>query len=238
MNAPFQPADLALEVRDGVAWITFNRPQKANALTIGMLQELEQALTDCAGDATVRALVLTGAGTRAFSAGADLTPAAQNPVAQRAQRRARFAAAVLALLDFSKPSVAAVNGAACGAGMMLALLCDAMVAAKSARFALPEISKGLPTLPGVTLISQRFGGALAADLALSGRFMEASEALERGLARYVVGDEELVGRAHQLALALGQHDAQAYAHNKRWLNRALRKELAAAVKASARLHRS
>src|SRR3990172_9771279 len=76
-------------VRDGVAWITFNRPQKANALTIPMLQGLEKLLGDYAADDSVRAVVLTAAGTRTFSAGADLTPAAEDPEAHRAQRRAQ-----------------------------------------------------------------------------------------------------------------------------------------------------
>lgn len=228
-------AELAFENRGGVAWITLNRPQKANALTTEMLLALERALKDCAADTAVRALVLTGAGTRTFSAGADLTPVAES---RKAQRRARFAAALLALLDFGKPAVAAVNGAACGAGMMLAVLCDAIVAARSARFALPEINKGLPTLPGVAILSQRFGGALAADLVLSGRFMEADEALARGLARHLVGHEELMERAQVIALTLGRQDARAYAHDKRWLNRTLRRKLTEAMRESARLHRS
>ena len=223
-------------MRDGVGWITFNRPQKANALTIPMLQGLEKLLGDYAADDSVRAVVLTAAGTRTFSAGADLTPAAEDPEAHRAQRRAQFAAAVFALLDFSKPAVAAVNGAACGAGMMLAVLCDAVIAAKAARFSLPEINQGMPTLPGITIVSQRFDDALAADLVFSGRFMESGEALRRGLVNQVVASDELPVSAQKLALTLGRKNAQAYAHDKQWLNRTLRDRLAAAVKASAELH--
>jgi len=227
---------LIAEVRDGIAWITFDRPQKANALTIPMLQGLEKLLGDYAADDSVRAVVLTATGTRTFSAGADLTPAAENPAAYSAQRRAQFSAALFALLDFSKPAVAAVNGAACGAGMMLVMLCDTGIAAKSARFSLPEINRGLPTLPGITIVSQRFDDALAADLALSGRFMESDEALRRGLVSQVVASDELPASAQTLASTLGWKDARAYAHNKQWLNRALRDKLAAAVKASAELH--
>ena len=228
--------DLIADVRDGVAWITFNRPQKANALTIPMLQGLEKLLGDYAADDSVRAVVLTAAGTRTFSAGADLTPAAEDPEAHRAQRRAQFAAAVFALLDFSKPAVAAVNGAACGAGMMLVMLCDAAIATPAARFSLPEINHGLPTLPGITIVSGRFDDALAADLVFSGRFMESGEALRRGLVNQVVASDELPVSAQKLALTLGRKNAQAYAHDKQWLNRTLRDRLAAAVKASAELH--
>lgn len=227
---------LIAEVRDGIAWITFDRPQKANALTVPMLRELGKLLGDYATDDGVRAVVLTAAGTRTFSAGADLTPVAENPEAHRAQRRAQFSAALFALMDFSKPAVAAVNGAACGAGMMLAMLCDAVVAAKAARFSLPEINQGLPTLPGITIVSRRFDDALAADLVFSGRFMESDEALRRGLVNQVVASDELPAAAQTLALTLGRKDARAYAHNKQWLNRALRDGLAAAVKASAELH--
>ncbi len=223
-------------IRDGVAWITINRPQKANALTISMLQELEKLLGDYAADDSVRAVVLTAAGTRTFSAGADLTPAAEDPDAHRVQRRAQFAAAVFALLDFSKPAVAAVNGAACGAGMMLAMLCDAVIATPAARFSLPEINHGLPTLPGITIVSGRFDDALAADLVFSGRFMESGEALRRGLVNQVVASDELHASAQTLALTLGRKNAQAYAHDKQWLNRTLRDRLAAAIKASAELH--
>lgn len=227
---------LIAEIRDGVAWITFNRPQKANALTIEMLQGLEKLLGDYAADDSVRAVVLTATGTRTFSAGADLAPAAENPEAHRAQRRAQFSAALFALLDFSKPAIAAVNGAACGAGMMLAVLCDAVIAAKAARFSLPEINQGMPTLPGITIVSQRFDDALAADLVFSGRFMESDEALRRGVVNQVVASDELPASAQTLALTLGRKDARAYAHNKQWLNRTLRDRLAAAVKASAELH--
>lgn len=235
MNSP--PPEVTIEIREGIAWITFNVPQKANALTSAMLQQVEQTLAAGAADPTVRAVVITGAGARVFSAGADLTPMPGDQQAHAAQRRNQLAATLVALLDFGKPTIAAVNGAACGAGMMLALVCDATVAAQQARFSLPEINKGMPTFPGITILSDRFGSAIAADLVLSGRFMDADEALRRGLARQVVAADELSGSAQTLALTLSRLDAAAYAHNKRWLNRLLRDELAAAIKASADLHR-
>ena len=227
---------LATEIRDGIAWITFDRAQKANALTVEMLRETAQLLGEYAADASVRAVVLTGSGTRTFTAGADLTPPAGDYAEHRAQGRAQFGAAMLALLDFAKPAVAAVNGAACGAGMMLAMLCDAAVGTAAARFSLPEINHGMPTLPGATITSRRFDETLAADLVLSGRFMDADEALRRGLVKAIVAADQLPAAAQQLALSLAQKDARAYAHDKRWLNRTLRDELAAALKASAELH--
>src|SRR3979411_3002774 len=145
-----QPELLVTE-QQGVMWLTFNRPHKANAQSLTLLVAFNKALADAATRGDVRAVVVTGAGERNFSAGADLSRPAENAAAHQAQRRAEFSAALTALVDFRKPIVAAVNGSACGAGMMIPLLCDAVVAADSARFSLPEINKGLPALPGVAL---------------------------------------------------------------------------------------
>jgi enoyl-CoA hydratase/carnithine racemase len=198
---------------------------------------VQDALAAYTTNDAVRAIVLTGAGDRAFSAGADLSRAPENPEAAMAERRKRFAETLFALLDFPKPAIAAVNGAACGAGMMLALLCDTIVAADSAKFSLPEINAGLTTLPGSTIVSRRFGAALASDLVLSGRFMPADEALRHGVVRKVVPQGELEAEAQRTALARGKYDARAYAADKRWLNRELRVELAAALEAAAEYHR-
>ena len=89
------PPEITLEARDRITWITLNRPHKANALTAAMLEALERSLAECAANDAVGGVVLTGAGTRAFSAGADLTPPPDNPAAHRAQRRARLATARL-----------------------------------------------------------------------------------------------------------------------------------------------
>jgi enoyl-CoA hydratase/carnithine racemase len=229
-------SELLVAHQDGVMWLTFNRPQKANALSLPLLTAFNQALKEAAQRDDVRAVVLTGAGDRNFSAGADLSRPPDNVDAYLAQRRAEFAASLLALLHFEKPLVAAVNGAACGAGMMIPLLCDAVVAADSARFSLPEINKGLPALPGVAIVKDRFGSALAADLVLSGRWMNAAEAHTRGVVRQVVPAAELGAAAQKLALALGAFDAHAYAADKALLNKTLQTDLTAAITTSAALH--
>ncbi len=229
--------ELLVTHRDGVAWLAFNRPGKANALSLSLQTAFNQALREAAAHDEVHAVIVTGSGERNFSAGADLSRPAENAKTYMAERRAQFSASLIALLDFAKPVVAAVNGAACGAGMMIPLLCDAVVAADTARFSLPEISKGLPALPGVAIVTNRFGSALAADLVLSGRWMTAPEARARGVAREVVPLAELTAAAQRHALALAAHDAQAYAANKALLNRALKAELAAAISASAQYHR-
>ena len=180
--------------------MTLNRPQKANALSLALTEACNAALADAATRADVRAVVFTGAGERTFSAGADLSRPTENVDAFLTRRREAFAHMLRALAAFEKPLVAAVNGAACGAGMMISMLCDATVAADSARFSLPEINKGLPALPGVAITANRFGAALAADLVLSGRWMNAQEALARGVARAVVPAAELAATAQKIAL--------------------------------------
>ena len=229
-------SELLVDHQEGVVWLTFNRPQKANALSLPLLTDFARALADAAQRTDVRAVVVTGAGERNFSAGADLSRPAENAAAYLAQRRAQFAASLLALLDFGKPVVAAVNGAACGAGMMIALLCDAVIAGDAARFSLPEINKGLPALPGVAIVKDRYGSALAADLVLSGRWMTAIEAHTRGLVKEVVSQNELAASAQKIALALGAYDAHAFAANKVLLNSTLKTALAAALLASAEFH--
>lgn len=229
-------SELLVDHQEGVVWLTFNRPQKANALSLPLLADFVRALADAAQRTDVRAVVVTGAGERNFSAGADLSRPVENAAAYLAQRRAQFAASLLALLDFGKPVVAAVNGAACGAGMMIALLCDAVIAGDAARFSLPEINKGLPALPGVAIVKDRYGSALAADLVLSGRWMTAIEAHTRGLVKEVVPQNELAASAQKIALALGAYDAHAFAANKVLLNGTLKTALAAALLASAEFH--
>ena len=229
-------SELLVDNRQDVVWLTFNRPQKANALSLPLLTDFAHALADAAQRPDVRAVVVTGAGERTFSAGADLSRPAENVEAYLAQRRAQFAAALLALLDFGKPLVAAINGAACGAGMMIALLCDAVIASDAARFSLPEINKGLPALPGVAIVKDRYGSALAADLVLSGRWMAADEARLRGVVKEVVPYDQLAASAQKVALALGAYDAHAFAADKQLLNRSLKTDLAAALHASAKFH--
>src|SRR5258706_1659503 len=125
-------AELLVTNQDGVMWLKFNRPNKANALSLQVLTELNRALKEAATRSDVRAVVITGAGERTFSAGADLSSPPGDAAAHQAKRRTEFSAALMTLVDFRKPIVAAVNCAACGAGMMIPLLFDAVVAADSA----------------------------------------------------------------------------------------------------------
>ncbi len=171
--------------------------------------------------------MLTGAGERVFSAGADVReqPADGDMAAHRRRRSAGLAALIDAILESPKPVVAALNGIASGGGAMLALLADARVAAEEAALSLPEIDLGLSTFMGAA-IAERIGGlALAVDLVQTGRRMPAREALARGLVNSVVPRAELMGAALATAELLAKKDPRAFAANKQWLNRRMKAAL-------------
>jgi enoyl-CoA hydratase/carnithine racemase len=187
-------------------------------------------LNEAARDDSVRAIILTGAGQRAFCAGVDVReqPADGDMTAHRARRSAALAAFIDAIMNAPKPVVAALNGIASGGGAMLALVADARIAADSAAFALPEIDLAIATFTGASILMEIGGHALATDLVQSGRRISASEALARGLLNAVVPRETLKSAALRIALDLGAKDAKTFAANKAWLNRGMRAALAEA----------
>jgi enoyl-CoA hydratase/3-hydroxypropionyl-coenzyme A dehydratase len=218
---------LQIERRDRCVCIRLNRPEKANALSVGLMDDARRALIEAAADTATRAIVLTGAGERVFSAGADVReqPADGDRAAHRRRRSAGLAALIDAILDGPKPVVAAVNGIASGGGAMLALLADARVAAEEAALSMPEIDLGLSTFMGAAIAEQIGGLALAVDLVQSGRRMPAREALARGLVNSVVPRTELEEAAFAMAAVLARKDPRAYAANKQWLNRHIKAAL-------------
>jgi enoyl-CoA hydratase/carnithine racemase len=222
--------NLLIEQRDGLLWITLNRADKANALAVGMTDGAVAALKAAASDDAIRAVVLTGAGERAFCAGADVReqPADGDAAAHRKRRSAGLAAFLDAIMDTPKPIVAALNGTASGGGAMLALLSDARVAVDSAAIALPEINLGLATYTGATIAMEIGGHVLATDLVQSGRRMPAGEALARGLVSCVVAREDLEAASVRVAMSLAEKDVKAFAANKQWLNRRMKAALAEA----------
>ena len=215
---------LCIENRDGCMWITLDRADKANALTVGMMEGVKAALDDAASDEAVRAVLLAGAGDKVFCAGADVRekPGDGDMAAHRKRRGAALFLLLNAIMDNCKPVVSVLNGIASGGGAMLALVSDARVAVDSAEISLPEINLGMPTFPGAAIVTHVAGLALATDLVQTGRRMPAAEAFVRGLLTSVVPRAELEGEALRAAAVFVQNDAVAFAANKRWLNRALK----------------
>jgi 2-(1,2-epoxy-1,2-dihydrophenyl)acetyl-CoA isomerase len=201
---------ILVEKRDsGVGVITFNRPEKMNALNRRMADELVVALNDWREDAEIRAVVLTGAG-RGFCAGADLSGEGgigafnatdSNALPDIAQRpRWPLGNWVRYLNEFPRPIIAAVNGACVGAGLGLAAACDMRVAAASARFSAIFVKRGLSLDFGTSFFLPRLvGQGRALEIACTGRMVGAEEAERIGLANRVVPDEQVVDEAVKLA---------------------------------------
>lgn len=181
-----------------------HRPEALNALSTRLAGELTDAMRSVAADNDVRAVVLTGAGDRAFCVGADLKERnALDDEGFRAQRIV-FRAAFASVRELPQPAVAAVHGFALGGGLELALSCDVIVAEESAVVGLPEVSLGLvPGGGGTQLALRRLGPGRAADLVLTGRRIPAVEALELGLVDRVVAP----GAARSAATAVAERIA-------------------------------
>ncbi len=212
---------LEVEDRGQVRWLTLNRPERRNAIPRDGWLDLEQALVEFAAS-PARVLVITGSGG-AFSSGADLEPGAATELAGMVSRHMRMkqvAAAATRLYGLGKPTIAAVDGAAVGAGMNLALACDLVVATTQARFAEIFVRRGLTVDFGGTWILPRVVGMQRAkELALSGRMVEAEEALRLGLVLELVEPDRLETRVMELAKSLlgGAPLAQMFA--KQGMNR-------------------
>jgi enoyl-CoA hydratase len=186
-----------------VAVLTLNRPSVLNALNAATLDELRRAVLDCRQDASVGAVVITGAGTKAFAAGADIRELAGKPAADM-QAHARQGQHVFDLIEhLGKPVIAAVNGFALGGGCELALACSLRVAADTAVLGQPEIHLGLiPGFGGTQRLPRLVGKGVALDLLLTGRQVAADEALRLGLVNRIVPAGELMTAARTLAAEL------------------------------------
>jgi len=192
---------LLCEKTDKVATVTLNRPDKRNALSIALRNEIDRCLQEMEGDDEVSCVVVTGNGP-SFCAGFDTSEfASHDPdhvkaVGESSDRYHRR------LAGFSKPLVAAVNGPAMGGGFDLAVLCDVRIASESAAFAHPEIKFGAPALFGS--LREIIGGGLARDLCLTGRRIDAQEAYRIGLVSRVVPGDRLVEEALTVAKTIAE----------------------------------
>jgi 2-(1,2-epoxy-1,2-dihydrophenyl)acetyl-CoA isomerase len=195
--------DLRVETADAVCTITLDRPEALNALTVQLKNELIAALEDVGGDASVRAIVLTGAG-RAFCAGQDLRERlAPSAAPLDVEIRTRYNPIIRAMRRMPKPIVGAINGVAAGAGASLAFACDIRIAAEGSSFLLAFGRVGLVPDSGATwLLPRLIGGAKAAELALTGDSLSAADAERLGLVARVVPAEAVVVEAQALAARL------------------------------------
>ena len=186
--------------RDGrIATITLDRPEKLNAMDREMYHEVSRRLVEIDRDSSIWVGIVTGAGDRAFTAGADLVtvhaPAAETEPLWQASRPDRFDLA----MEIQKPLIAAVNGYCLAGGLELALVCDIRIASEHAQFGTPEVKWNLLHGYGAQLLPQIVGLSNAMYLLLTGRFIDAAEAHRIGLVQEVLPHERLMTRARELA---------------------------------------
>jgi len=191
---------LLVETRDGIARITINRPEKLNALDRQTMREIDGAVAAAGEDPSVGVVIITGAGERAFVAGADIGElSSQTPVEGTAYARA--GQAVLNRLErLGKPSIAAINGYALGGGLELAMACTLRLAVESAKLGQPEVALGIiPGYGGTQRLARLVGAGRALELILTGDPIDAREAHRIGLVNRVVPAAELLPSAESLA---------------------------------------
>ncbi len=220
--------NIIVEREDNVAVITFNRPKALNALNRALMAELDAALDELAADDSVGAIVLTGAGEKAFVAGADISEFNDYGSASQAAAFALKGQAVLNKIEnLPKPVIAAINGFALGGGCELAMACDIRLAADTARLGQPEINLGiLPGYGGTQRLPRLVGRGQAKLLCLTGDHITADEALRIGLVDKVVPAAELMAEVRKLAGKLAGKAPVARALIKRAINVGLEGSLA------------
>jgi enoyl-CoA hydratase/carnithine racemase len=196
-------ANVLYERRGAIAYVTVNRPKVLNALNAATWQDLSTAFEDAKNDPAVRGVILTGAGDKAFIAGADIGGLAQ-ATAIDAERSSRFGQQVLDLIEnLGKPVVAAINGFALGGGCETAMACTIRIAVEHAKFGQPEVKLGLlPGGGGTQRLPRLVGKGRALQLILSGGLISAQEAYRIGLVNEVVPAADLIARAESILNAI------------------------------------
>ena len=190
---------LLVQKRDGVAILTINRPEKLNALNDRVMDELDAAFASLASDSEVRGVVLTGAGEKAFVAGADIGELSRETPVGGKEKSIRGQRVLDRIERFGKPVVAAVNGFALGGGCELAMACHLRVASQNARLGTPEVKLGLMCgYAGTQRLARLVGKGRALEILLTGEPVDAAEAHRIGLVNKVVAKDDLLAEAEGL----------------------------------------
>lgn len=202
MTLPDTPT-LDVEVTERIAVVTINRPEVRNSLSRQVLDDLNTMLANAEQDDAIGALVFTGAGDKAFAAGADITQLQNYTPASALE--SYMQRTYDAIEQFGKPTIAAVNGYALGGGCELAMSCDIRIASSGAKFGLPEPTLGvLPGAGGTQRLGRLVGVGRAIEMILTGRFADAEEALRIGLVTSIAEPDELLPAARETATILAK----------------------------------
>ena len=224
--------NLLIERRGAVALLTLNRPESLNAIDAPLREQLTIALRGIAGDAAVQALVLTGAGQRAFCAGQDLAETARFGIDDVEAWLTAAHAMYRALIDLDKPTIAAFNGVAAGAGFQLGLCCDLRVGFPEIRIGQPEVRAGLASIVGTQFMSFFLGRGPLAELSLTGELIPGERAHQLGLINRLVPRERVLDVAFALAEELARLPSTAVKLTKQWLRASIRPAFESALQAA------
>ncbi len=224
------------ELKDGVAVVTINRPEKANAFDGMMWLALEEAADTIKLDAGIKAVILTGAG-KAFCGGLDINQAATDGISlgDRTLRPGfeclQYVSSVFTMFEqLPVPVIAAVSGGCIGLGFELALACDIRLASENAVFSIPEVAFGLvPDCGGTQRLPRLVGTAMARELIFTGRRIDATEAMRIGLVNHLYPVDTLMSEAVRMAEEIAAHSADAVQASKRCLNMAMNSTLEAGL---------
>lgn len=228
--------NILLEKKNAIAYVTVNRPKVLNALNAATLEELRIALQDIKNDSTVRVVILTGAGEKAFIAGADISEIAQmndesgREFAQRGQ-------SVFELIEnLGKPVIACINGFALGGGCELALACTMRLASDNAKLGQPEVKLGvIPGYGGSQRLPRLVGKGIANQLLLTGEMISAQEALRIGLVNEVTTSVDLIPRAEEIAQKIIANAPLAVQYTLEAVNRGIEMPLGEGLQLEAQL---
>jgi enoyl-CoA hydratase/carnithine racemase len=198
---------IIFEKRENIAYVTLNRPESLNVYNVQMRDDLYEILRAVKDDSDVKAVVLKGAGEKAFCAGADLSEflTAPTPIIARQVRWERDVWGLF--LSIPQPMIAALHGYVLGSGIEIALCCDIRLASDNARFGLPEVGLGIiPAAGGTQTLPRTIGRPRALEMLLTNRWLSAEEAYSCGLVNRLVPKDHLLQSAEQLAEKISRHD--------------------------------
>lgn len=222
--------NLLLEIENGIALLTINRPKSLNALNSETLAELNTCLADLEKNADVKVVILTGSGEKSFVAGADISEMVNATAAEGRTMGLLAREAFGRLENMPQVTIAAVNGFALGGGCELAMSCDIILASEKAKFGQPEVGLGItPGFSGTQRLPRRVGIAKAKELTFSGKMITAEEAKEIGLANAVYAPEELLNAAKEMANSFLKNSPVAVKYAKVCIDRGMQLDIDSAI---------
>jgi len=220
-------SNILFEKKNSIAYVTVNRPKVLNALNMATMEELRGVFHEIKNDPSIRVVILTGAGEKAFIAGADVGELAQNNPVTAKQYTHRGQSVLNLIENLAKPVIACINGFALGGGCEIAMACTLRLASESAKLGQPEVKLGiLPGYGGTQRLPRLVGKGIALELLITGEMISAQEAYRIGLVNKVVPAAELIARAEAIAAAIIRNAPLAVAYTMEAVNKGMEMPLA------------